>query len=427
MLFWVFQMGTRDKGKKGSLKGHDVAVKVIPKSKALANILLHFGDHSSSLLAFVRLARSFSKSHCADKFRLCNGGELLDRILSRGGKYSEEDTKVVMVQILSAVAYGHIQGVVHRDLKPEALLYLESIQSLPKRIEYLDSLVDKFLMPNPDNLNTTSASIADQEELSRIFLEFLGLFGDAQSIKKARDRHMRFFLCHKSLTQSRKRGADNFLVSDKEKLAKSYSGISSTVLSVMGEDALAAMGGITKGCWEEERVNWEWEGWGGSGCWAKMQLGSLAAKGGGIRETKGSCKDIDGASTNIFQRAISAAWPKQKRFSLYAELQNMLLSWPLSLLLSNSFLQDPVKTLSKILASGLEGQLQSSSAEDINALLAQTKKEFEDLQSQMLNDMNQLGNQVQNMSTAALGYQQIMQENKNLYNMVQDLEGIIFS
>ncbi|GMH30903.1 hypothetical protein Nepgr_032746 [Nepenthes gracilis] len=128
----------------------------------------------------------------------------------------------------------------------EALLYLESIQSLPKRIEYLDSLVDKFIMPNPDNLNTTSASIADQEELSRIFLEFLGLFGDAQSIKKARDRHMRFFLCHKSLTQSRKRGADNFLVSDKEKLAKSYSGISSTVLSVMGAYP-GAQGQLTAG------------------------------------------------------------------------------------------------------------------------------------------------------------------------------------
>jgi serine/threonine protein kinase len=40
-------------------------------------------------------------------------------LFSRGGKYSEEDAKVVMVQILSVVSFCHLQGVVHRDLKPE--------------------------------------------------------------------------------------------------------------------------------------------------------------------------------------------------------------------------------------------------------------------------------------------------------------------
>ncbi|RVW57178.1 CDPK-related kinase 5 [Vitis vinifera] len=50
---------------------------------------------------------------------LCEGGELLDRILSRGGKYTEEDAKAVMIQILNVVSFCHLQGVVHRDLKPE--------------------------------------------------------------------------------------------------------------------------------------------------------------------------------------------------------------------------------------------------------------------------------------------------------------------
>ncbi|XP_018448471.1 CDPK-related kinase 5 isoform X2 [Raphanus sativus] len=54
---------------------------------------------------------------------LCEGGELLDRILSRGGKYTEEDAKTVMIQILNVVAFCHLQGVVHRDLKPENFLY----------------------------------------------------------------------------------------------------------------------------------------------------------------------------------------------------------------------------------------------------------------------------------------------------------------
>lgn len=39
----------------------------------------------------------------------------------RGGRYSEGDAKVIIVQILSVVAFCHLQGVVHRDLKPEVL------------------------------------------------------------------------------------------------------------------------------------------------------------------------------------------------------------------------------------------------------------------------------------------------------------------
>lgn len=48
-------------------------------------------------------------------------------VFYRGGKYSEEDAKVVMIQILSVVAFCHLQGVVHRDLKPEVINLLMSI------------------------------------------------------------------------------------------------------------------------------------------------------------------------------------------------------------------------------------------------------------------------------------------------------------
>ncbi|XP_011080113.1 pre-mRNA-processing factor 39 isoform X3 [Sesamum indicum] len=112
----------------------------------------------------------------------------------------------------------------------EAMIHLESIQSLPKQIEYLDSLVEKFIVPNPEN--PSIASVEEREELSSIFLEFLDLFGNAQSIKKADDRHAKLFLHHKSTAESRKRHSEDYLVSDRTKLAKSLS--STSAPSVMG-------------------------------------------------------------------------------------------------------------------------------------------------------------------------------------------------
>jgi len=48
----------------------------------------------------------------------------------RGGKYSEDDAKAVMVQILNVVAFCHLQGVVHRDLKPEVSMWLKPLNLL---------------------------------------------------------------------------------------------------------------------------------------------------------------------------------------------------------------------------------------------------------------------------------------------------------
>uniref|UniRef100_A0A8C8YSF5 non-specific serine/threonine protein kinase n=1 Tax=Prolemur simus TaxID=1328070 RepID=A0A8C8YSF5_PROSS len=61
---------------------------------------------------------------CVILLKYCPGGELFDYIISHD-RLSEEETRVVFRQIVSAVAYVHSQGYAHRDLKPENLLFDE--------------------------------------------------------------------------------------------------------------------------------------------------------------------------------------------------------------------------------------------------------------------------------------------------------------
>ncbi|KAL3637227.1 hypothetical protein CASFOL_019526 [Castilleja foliolosa] len=68
---------------------------------------------------------------------------------------------------------------------------------------------------------------------------------------------------------------------------------------------------------------------------------------------------------------------------------------------------------------------QEKELSNIKLLLSSAKQEVEILQSQLQSDLKQLGDQVLEMSNAALGYHQAVKENRNLYNMVQDLKGNI--
>lgn len=127
------------KFKKGELKGQEVAVKVIPKVKMTTAIAIEDVRREVKILRALtghsNLVQFYDAYEDHDNvfivMELCEGGELLDRILSRGGKYAEDDAKAVMVQILNVVAFCHLQGVVHRDLKPEVgdLLKLDCLYS----------------------------------------------------------------------------------------------------------------------------------------------------------------------------------------------------------------------------------------------------------------------------------------------------------
>lgn len=142
------------KGKKGSLKGLDVAVKVIPKSKMTTAIAIEDVRREVKMLRALtghkNLVQFYEAYEDEDNvyvvMELCKGGELLDRILSRGGKYSEEDAKDVMVQILSVVAYCHQQGVVHRDLKPENFLFTSKDEHSP--LKAIDFGLSDYVKPD---------------------------------------------------------------------------------------------------------------------------------------------------------------------------------------------------------------------------------------------------------------------------------------
>ncbi|KAH9604300.1 hypothetical protein KSS87_019447 [Heliosperma pusillum] len=140
--------------KKGDLKGQQVAVKIIPKSKmttAIAiedvrrevKILKGLAGHSN----LIRIYDAFEDSeNVYIVMELCQGGELLDRILSRGGKYTEDDAKAVLLQILNVVSFCHLQGVVHRDLKPENFLFVSKDEDSP--LKAIDFGLSDFVKPD---------------------------------------------------------------------------------------------------------------------------------------------------------------------------------------------------------------------------------------------------------------------------------------
>ncbi|XP_072957413.1 CDPK-related kinase 3-like [Typha angustifolia] len=142
------------RAKKGEITGQLVAVKIISKAKMTTAISVEDVRREVKILKALSGHANLVKFYdaCEDAFNvyvimeLCEGGELLDRILSRGGRYTEEDAKVIVVQILSVVAFCHLQGVVHRDLKPENFLF--STRSENSHMKVIDFGLSDFIRPD---------------------------------------------------------------------------------------------------------------------------------------------------------------------------------------------------------------------------------------------------------------------------------------
>ncbi|KNA08410.1 hypothetical protein SOVF_162870 [Spinacia oleracea] len=140
--------------KKGDLKGQQVAVKIIPKTKMTTAIAIEDVRREVKILKGLAGHGNLIKIYDAYEdndnvyivMELCRGGELLDRILSRGGKYSEDDAKAVLIQILNVVSFCHLQGVVHRDLKPENFLFMSKDED--SSLKAIDFGLSDFVKPD---------------------------------------------------------------------------------------------------------------------------------------------------------------------------------------------------------------------------------------------------------------------------------------
>ncbi|XP_063937072.1 CDPK-related protein kinase isoform X2 [Daucus carota subsp. sativus] len=149
-----FSYTCRAQCKKGKFKGLDVAVKIIPKAKMTTAIAI------SDVRREVKILRALTGHHNTVEFHeayedhtnvyvvmeLCEGGALLDRILSRGGKYTEDDAKAVLIQILNVVAFCHLQGVVHLDLKLENFLF--KLKDEDPQLKVIDFRLSDYVKPD---------------------------------------------------------------------------------------------------------------------------------------------------------------------------------------------------------------------------------------------------------------------------------------
>lgn len=116
------------------------AIKIIKKSSLVAQqldteykikeaALLRKFDHPNIIKCFEVFEDSFNYYM---PLEYCQGGSIFKRFIEKKD-LNEEKIRVIMAQLLSAVAYIHEKGVIHRDLKPENI-FLESNETSQIRL-----------------------------------------------------------------------------------------------------------------------------------------------------------------------------------------------------------------------------------------------------------------------------------------------------
>ncbi|KAG8373637.1 hypothetical protein BUALT_Bualt11G0045000 [Buddleja alternifolia] len=134
--------------------GDRVAVKRIDKNKMVLPIAVD--DVKREVKILKALAGHENVVHFYNAFEddsyvyivmeLCEGGELLDRILSKKeSRYTEKDAAIIVRQMLKVAAECHLHGLVHRDLKPENFLFKSPKEDSP--LKATDFGLSDFIRP----------------------------------------------------------------------------------------------------------------------------------------------------------------------------------------------------------------------------------------------------------------------------------------
>ncbi|VFQ75500.1 unnamed protein product [Cuscuta campestris] len=134
--------------------GDRVAVKKIEKNKMILPIAVEDVKREVKILKaltghenVVRFHNAFEdENYVYIAMELCEGGELLDRILAKkDSRYSEKDAAIVVRQMLKVAAKCHLHGMVHRDMKPENFLFKSTKQDSP--LKATDFGLSDFIRP----------------------------------------------------------------------------------------------------------------------------------------------------------------------------------------------------------------------------------------------------------------------------------------
>lgn len=125
-------------------RGGPVAVKIIPKSSMISEAAIMDVHREVDILrllsgheGIVKFIGAYEDSvNVSIVMELCEGGELMDHILSNSGPYSESSAVELVWQILTAVAYMHEKKVIHRDIKPENFIFANAKDNIIKAIDF---------------------------------------------------------------------------------------------------------------------------------------------------------------------------------------------------------------------------------------------------------------------------------------------------
>jgi len=135
--FAVVKEATKTAANKQAEIPNRVAIKVIDKAKVEDMNDIQREIEVMSMLDHPNVVKLFEIYDEPKKMmlvmELVTGGELFDRIVSKGS-YTEKDAAEVMKTLCQALSYMHAKKVVHRDLKPENILYSDPSENAAIRV-----------------------------------------------------------------------------------------------------------------------------------------------------------------------------------------------------------------------------------------------------------------------------------------------------